>query len=464
MLGIRFLTIVCVGCLVTGIGVATVMRVKAADPVFARVTMQPADPEKTPLHAGQGVSHRPWRHVIFTALALPVAIFAAMFGCSVAEEADFSNVPGVVIAHSAKRTGLYIGSPGIASLGEGIYLAKYDEFGPGSSEWTAAVTHLYRSDDAGRTWRRIRTVHGLFWASLFVHRNAVYLLGVDRHHGNVVMLRSIDGGQNWTAPADEQSGLLFEGQYHTAPTPLVIHQGRIWRAMEDASNGTRWGERYSAFMMSAPVDADLLRRDSWAVSNMIERDASWLDGRFGAWLEGNAVVTPEGRIANVLRVHGGQDDIAAIVQVSPDGTQSVFDPDHGFIALPGGAKKFTIHYDEKTRCHWSLVNHAPPADRHARDKPENIRNTLALVRSADLRRWEIRCIVLHHRNVSGHAFQYVDWLFEGDDIIAVSRTAYEDGLGGAHQAHDANFLTFHRIRRFRDLSMADSVMNLGAGE
>jgi hypothetical protein len=49
-----------------------------------------------------------------------------------------------------------------------------------------------------------------------------------------------------------------------------------------------------------------------------------------------------------------------------------------------------------------------------------------------------------------HAFQYIDWFFENEDIIAVSRTAYDDGLGGAHSAHDANYITFHRIHSFRE--------------
>jgi hypothetical protein len=31
----------------------------------------------------------------------------------------------------------------------------------------------------------------------------------------------------------------------------------------------------------------------------------------------------------------------------------------------------------------------------------------------------------------------------------LSRTAFDDGLGGAHNAHDANFLTFHRIENIR---------------
>jgi len=40
------------------------------------------------------------------------------------------------------------------------------------------------------------------------------------------------------------------------------------------------------------------------------------------------------------------------------------------------------------------------------------------------------------------------------DIIAACRTAYDDGLGGANNYHDANFLTFHRIVNFRLKTMA----------
>jgi hypothetical protein len=51
----------------------------------------------------------------------------------------------------------------------------------------------------------------------------------------------------------------------------------------------------------------------------------------------------------------------------------------------------------------------------------------------------------------------VDWLCDGDNIIAVCRTAYDDGQGGAHNFHDANYLTFHRVENFRTRTMADSV-------
>jgi hypothetical protein len=69
-----------------------------------------------------------------------------------------------------------------------------------------------------------------------------------------------------------------------------------------------------------------------------------------------------------------------------------------------------------------------------------------------LRQWEVRSIVAYHPDVKKHGFQYPDWQFDGDDIVAVSRTAYDDGLGGAHNYHDANLLTFHRLAGFRKLS------------
>ena len=71
------------------------------------------------------------------------------------------------------------------------------------------------------------------------------------------------------------------------------------------------------------------------------------------------------------------------------------------------------------------------------------------MKSNDLREWSVTRKVLYHPQIDNHAFQYVDWQFDRDDLIVVSRTAHDDGLGGAHNQHDANFMTFHRIDQFR---------------
>jgi hypothetical protein len=65
--------------------------------------------------------------------------------------------------------------------------------------------------------------------------------------------------------------------------------------------------------------------------------------------------------------------------------------------------------------------------------------------------------LLHHPDQARHGYQYPDWLIEGDDLLAVVRTAHDDGIGGAHNQHDANFLTFHRWADFRGLGPEDSV-------
>jgi hypothetical protein len=355
--------------------------------------------------------------------------------------------PGVVIDHCPAATGQYIGSPSIAILPDGRYVASHDFFGPNSGHKTAALTRIFRSADRGRSWRLIAEIRPAFWSTLFVHRGALYLIGTTHENGDAVIRRSLDGGQTWTVPADERSGLLLRGQYHCAPQPVLVHGGRLWRAMEDASGPGGWGRQFLAFMMSAPAGADLLDASVWTFSNRLPSDPSWLDGKMRGWLEGNAVSDPEGRVWDVLRVdvpHGG---IAARIAISPDGRQARFDPASGFFAFPGGAKKFTIRYDRRSRLYWTLVNWVPEAFRgpHA----ATVRNTLVLASSPDLWRWTVRSIVLQHPDYEKHGFQYSDWQFDGRDIIAAVRTAFEDGQGGAPRAHDANFLTFHRIRNFR---------------
>ena len=209
-------------------------------------------------------------------------------------------------------------------------------------------------------------------------------------------------------------------------------------------------------MMSAPAGADLLRAENWTLSNRLGRDPSWLGGAFRGWLEGNAVVDPRGRVVNVLRVACTQGGTAAVIEIRDGGRTAVFDPSEGFIDFPGGAKKFTIRFDPKTKQYWSLTNWVPP--RHAHEEAGGTRNTLALIRSTDLRRWTIACILLHHPDRARHGFQYPDWLFDGEDIVAAIRTAYDDGVGGAHNAHDANFLTFHRFANYRSLTIPDGVV------
>ena len=357
-----------------------------------------------------------------------------------------ANPPGIVINHSPASTGLYIGSPSLVILPNGNYVASHDLFGPKSREFEAPDTLVFTSTNRGENWRKIATLHGQFWSGLFIHRDALYILGTDKHHGHIVIRRSSDNGETWTA----SSLLTSRDNYHTAPTPVIEHNGRVWRAFEDASGGTQWGMRYIPLMLSAPANSDLLDAANWTFSETIARNTNWLDGKFSAWLEGNAVLTPENKIANILRVEVPTfPEKAALISISDDGKNARFDPATDFVDFPGGSKKFTIRFDPQSRAYWTLATVVPKEFQTG--KPNPTRNTLALMRSANLRDWEIRKIILQHADAKTHGFQYPDWQFDGADLIAAVRTAFDDDEGGAHNFHDANYMTFHRLQNFRTL-------------
>jgi hypothetical protein len=138
--------------------------------------------------------------------------------------------------------------------------------------------------------------------------------------------------------------------------------------------------------------------------------------------------------------------MAAIVNISDDGSTASFDPSQGFIDFAGGARKFSIRFDEKTNRYWTICNMI--TGEFADQPAGSVRNTLVLKSSEDLRNWIIHKILLYHPDIKKHGFQYVDWQFDDRDIIFLSRTAYDDESGGANNYHDANYLTFHRIKRY----------------
>ncbi|PTY06098.1 glycosyl hydrolase [Verrucomicrobia bacterium LW23] len=366
--------------------------------------------------------------------------------------------PGVVISHQPSGNGLFVGSPAIANLQDGALVAAHDFFGPESGEFQCGTTLIFRSEDRGATWTQTARLDKAFWCNLFQHRGAVWLLGVTHHHGLVCLRRSDDGGRTWSEPAL----LTASGQYHTGPMPVAIHNGRLWRAIEDASSGHQWGRRYNPCMLSAAEDSDLMDPASWTLDRMGTQRPEWLGGLFGGWLEGNAVVLP----ATVPRSAGASatdDDasqpVAAVgnllrVEYPPGGKAALLRPGTDkveWIELPGGSTKFTVRHDSVSGLYWTLANAVPARYSGTKDNHASIRNTLMLLCSSNLRQWTRRAVILQHPDVHRHGFQYADWHFDGNDMIAAVRTAWEDATGGAPNEHDANYLTFHRIKDFRAL-------------
>ncbi len=368
------------------------------------------------------------------------------------------------VKYQPERAKTFLGSPSIQRLPDGALLASHDYFGlpncPRNHEDEESLTSLYRSEDDGATWQNITHIMNCYWSSLFLHRGSLYILGVSQQYGSIVIRRSDDGGYAWTHPADESSGLLFRGgpfrqapNYHCAPVPVLEHEGRLYKAFEDADPPVH-GPSFHACVVSAPADCDLLNAANWTISNKIPFDpawvpADWMPPERPCWLEGNIVAAPNGELWNILRLNASpMVNRAVIVKVEDAGSRISFDPGSGFMDFPGGGTKFTIRRDHVTGLYIALVNNVtePAWPRQ--------RNILSLSVSEDLRSWRLVKTLMQDRSglspedsarLTG--FQYVDWQFDGDDIIYLARTAYR----GAIRYHDSNRIIFRVLRDFRVL-------------
>lgn len=390
------------------------------------------------------------------------------------------------VKYQPERTLTYLGSPSVLRLEDGALLVSHDYFGlkgcPKNHEAEEALTSIYRSEDDGETWVNITHIMNCYWSSLFLHAGALYILGTSQQYGSIVIRRSDDGGFTWTHPADEGSGLLFKGgyhreppNYHCAPVPIVCHQGRLYRAFEDCDPMV-WGRGFQAAVISAPQDADLLDAANWTMSNklrfapaLIPSEWDPAEAEAPCWREGNIVVAPDGQLWNIMTHEAGSivEEVATRLKIEDEGKTLTFDPASGYVPFPGSKAKFTIRRDPQTGKYLSLVNNLADADvlrqmasgdlkaqGHRGKHPMRQRNTLSLSVSDDL--WNWRIVKTLMRDDTGlepvasillTGFQYVDWQFDGADLIYVARTAYR----GTRNFHDSNQIIFRRLKNFREL-------------
>lgn len=397
-------------------------------------------------------------------VAAPLALSALAAGLAattVASAAGLSSVPGVVISYEPSpnpvqhlldqvlHRGKFIGSPTIAVLPNGHYVAAHDVFRNGGAESPAGrgTTKVFRSTDRGRTWSRVSQLTRAGWSTLFEHGGSLYLFGaVTAASNDIVIRRSSDEGATWTDPVDDRTGQLGQGS-GTTPNPPVVHGGRLWIA-----NSTR--------VWSAPVGADLLLAASWTLSGAPRSDPAYLNGAFTLWSEGQVVASPATGVLVLPKVKDLPN--TALLRYPDPARAPTFDPAQDFATLPGAEKKFGAVYDPVSRRFWALTNAIMRRDQGKASVPWSIwrfwkrpvtpalvRNAAAIYSSADLRAWEFERVFLYSPDVEHVGFQYLNFLIEGNDLLVVSRTAWNVGLWKTPRAHDSNLMTFHRVTDFR---------------
>lgn len=206
----------------------------------------------------------------------------------------------------------------------------------------------------------------------------------------------------------------------------------------------------NAMVMSCDVNDDLLNPENWSFSEPLTYKSAWEGTVQNGWaagtIEGTLCLSPKGELMNIMRYNIMEGDppygLVLAYKVNTKDPDAPLTYSHS-IKMSCNNAKFMIKYDEESNKYYSIVSRIDCEERAFG------RNLLSLMSSTNLENWEVVCDLIDKRNedVKKVSFQYVDFEFEGDDIIFLCRTS----INNAHDYHDANYSTFHRIENFRKI-------------
>ena len=338
-------------------------------------------------------------------------------------------------------SGRYLCSPSLVRHPDGYLLASMDLF----AGWHPQnLTLIFRSDDNGDSWRYVSELMPCFWGKLFVHKGEIYMLACSTEYGDLLIGKSLDGGKTFSAPVTllrGSNGKNGNSGVHKNPQNVFYHNRRIYETLEWGA----WANKeycHAAMVMSCDENDDLLRPENWSFSEpctFSQFDPCLEDlPNTTMTIEGTLTLSPDGKLLNIMRFGKYHHALAYEVNVLDHDAPLMFSH---CIRFPANYSKFMIKYDDISRRYYSVGTMAYD--------PDNVstRDYLALLVSHDLEHWEIARKLYDYRGIdTAHiGFQYVDFEFDNEDIIYLCRTA----INGAHNYHDSNYSTFHRIKNFR---------------
>ena len=211
---------------------------------------------------------------------------------------------------------------------------------------------------------------------------------------------------------------------------------------------------------SIDITKDLTNPDNWTLTQAPSAllTKSWFTEASGKSLnasgtllcqEGNMVKGRDGAIYVLYRMetqpNGGY---AGMLKLSDDRTKLELLPSGGsLIELPTTVTMFRIKFDPISNRYICISNW------YMTDNACRARNVLGISYSDDLTEWVMVDTLLVDRQIINSecscwktAFQYVDWDYDGDDIVMTVREA----TGFTNTFHDGKYFTFYRISNFRD--------------
>lgn len=340
-------------------------------------------------------------------------------------------------------SGRYLCSPSLVKHPDGFLLASMDLF---AGKHPQNLTLIFRSDDNGKTWHYVSELMPCFWGKMFIHKGELYMLSCSTEYGDLLIGKSTDGGKTFSAPVAllrGSNGKNGNSGVHKNPQNIFVYNGRIYETLEW---GTWANQEYghAAMVMSCDVNDDLLIPDNWSFSEPVCFDyfiPELADLKKPVMtIEGTLTLSPEGEFLNIMRF--GKRNNAIVYKVNKENPCAPLEFSR-LMHFEANFSKFIIQYDAISGKYYSI------ATRIYDNSLDGARNLLSLMSSSDLKNWNVICDLLDYRHCDPkkYGFQYVDFVFDGNDIIYLCRTA----INNPHSYHDSNYSTFHRIKNFRNL-------------
>lgn len=340
-------------------------------------------------------------------------------------------------------SGRYLCSPSLVRHPDGYLLASMDLYAGG---YPQNLTLIFRSDDNGDTWHYVSELMPCFWGKMFIHKGELYMLSCSTEYGDLLIGKSTDGGKSFCAPIAllrGSNGKNGNDGVHKNPQNIFTYAGRIYTSLEWGS----WSNRvfsHAAMVMSCDENADLLSPESWSFSSPRNflRAAPEIDyfSDTTMTIEGTVTEAPDGRLLNIMRFE--KFGYALAYEIDTENFDAPLKYSH-LIHFEANRSKFMIKFDGVSGKYYSVASRL-----YDKNNPDT-RNLLSLMVSENLNAWSVALDIFDYRNCSPEeiGFQYVDFEFDGNDLIFLCRTA----INKAHNAHDSNYSTFHRIKDFRQL-------------